>query len=640
VAKIKEVIMPAVVRKPPLFYALASFILVIACLYWGRVVLIPVALAILLTFLLNPVVSMLQCLGLGRTPPVILIVVLAFVILGGIGWAVTGQLATLANELPQYTSNLKHKIADLRGAGQGGIIEKLQRTVEEILDELHKTDSRQQVSPLAPDAEKPVLVAVQAPSVFWRLPTLLEPLANAGLVLVLVIFMLLKHADLRNRLIALAGYGQMTLATKALDEAGQRISRYLLMQSLINGSFGFAVGLGLFLVGLPYAVLWGFLAAALRFIPYVGPAVSALLPTALSLAVFPGWLQPLTVVGLIVLLELSINMVMEPLLYGQSAGVSAVALLVAIAFWTWLWGPVGLLLATPLTVCLGVLGKYVPQLKFIGLLMGDESPLETHTSYYQRLIAKDDDEAAELVDEYLQTHTLDEVYDDLLLPALISAKRDYAQDALTDEDVQFVVQATRAIVEDLGVRQSQTATLPANAPELLAGEVRVASPLPVRIFGCPARDAVDELALQMFRQLLDSTRLALEIVSPEILTAEVLTLVEQQGVGLVCIAALPPGASAPTRYLCKRLRIRFPELKIVVGRWGFTGNIQEDRTRLLSAGADEVAMTLRDTRSHVMQLIPLLSTLDAQPSPNGTYRLSLLEESPGRPASVAGVGTE
>jgi predicted PurR-regulated permease PerM len=629
--------MPATVRKPPLFYALASFVLVVACLYWGRVVLIPVALAILLTFLLNPVVSVLQRLGLGRTPPVILIVVLAFVILGGIGWAVTGQLATLANELPQYTSNLKHKIVDLRGAGQGGIIEKLQRTVEELLDELHKTDSRRLDSPLAPDSEKPVLVSVQAPSVLWQLPMLLEPFATAGLVLVLVIFMLLKHADLRNRLIALAGYGQMTLATKALEEAGQRISRYLLMQSLINGSFGVAVGLGLFLIGVPYAVLWGFLAAALRFIPYVGPAVSALLPTALSLAVFPGWVQPLMVVGLVVLLELASNLVMEPLLYGQSAGVSAVALMVAIAFWTSLWGPVGLLLATPLTVCLGVLGKYVPQLKFVGVLIGEESPLETHTSYYQRLIAKDDDEAAELVDEYLQTHTLDEVYDDLLLPALTSAKRDRAQDALTDEDVQFVLQATRAIVEDLGVRQSQAATLPADAPELLVG-VRVAPLPPVRIFGCPAHDAADELALQMFKQLLDPTRVALEVVSPEVLTAEVLSLVEQQRVGLVCIAALPPGAVPPTRYLCKRLRVRFPELKIVVGHWGFLGNIQEDRTRLLSAGADEVAMTLRETRSHVMQLIPLLSILEPQPSPNGAHGLSLLEESPVRPASAGGVG--
>jgi hypothetical protein len=256
------------------------------------------------------------------------------------------------------------------------------------------------------------------------------------------------------------------------------------------------------------------------------------------------------------------------------------------------------------------------------------------------LIAKDDDEAAELVDEYLQTHTLDEVYDDLLLPALTSAKRDRAQDALTDEDVQFVVQTTRAIVEDLGVRQPHAETPSADAPELLAGEVHVV-PLPlVRIVACPARDTMDELVLQMFGQLLDPSQIALEIVSPEILTAEVLSLVEQQSVGLVCIAALPPGALAPTHYLCKRLRVRFPELKIVVGRWGFTGNIQEDRTRLLSAGADEVAMTLRETRSHVMQPIPLLSSLESPPSPNEAYGPSLLEESPEHPASAAGVGAE
>jgi predicted PurR-regulated permease PerM len=222
---------------------------------------------------------------------------------------------------------------------------------------------------------------MQAPSVLWQLTALIEPLATAGLVLVLVIFMLLKHGDLRSRLIHLAGHRRLTIATKALEEAGQRISRYLLMQSIINGSFGVAAGFGLFLIGVPYAVLWGFLAAALRFIPYVGPAVSAILPSALSLAVFPGWVQPFLVIGLILLLELSIYMVLEPLLYGQSAGVSAVALLVAAAFWTWLWGPVGLLLATPLTVCLGVLSKYVPQLEFVGMLMGDEPALGTHTSY-------------------------------------------------------------------------------------------------------------------------------------------------------------------------------------------------------------------------------------------------------------------
>ena len=219
-------------------------------------------------------------------------------------------------------------------------------------------------------------MVVQTPSMLWQLPSVLESLATAGLVIVLVIFMLIRYADLRGRLLYLAGYHRLTIATKALDEAGHRISRYLLMQSIINGSFGVAASLGFFLIGVPYAMLWGFLAAVLRFIPYAGPTIAAALPSALSLAVFPGWEHPFLVIGLIVVLELASNMIMEPLLYGQSAGVSEVALLVAVAFWTWLWGAVGLVLATPLTVCIGVLGKYISQLEFFGVLLGDEPTLE------------------------------------------------------------------------------------------------------------------------------------------------------------------------------------------------------------------------------------------------------------------------
>jgi len=227
----------------------------------------------------------------------------------------------------------------------------------------------------------------------------------------------------------------LTTTTKALDEAGERISRYLLMQSIINGSFGVAVGLGLFLIGVPYALLWGFLAAVLRFIPYVGPGLATILPSALSVAIFPGWWQPVLVIGLIALLELMNFMVLEPWLYGQSAGVSQVALLVAVAFWTWLWGPVGLLLATPLTVCLSVLSKYIPPLDFINTLMGDEPVLDVPTRYYQRLLARDDDEAAEIVERYGQTHAPEDVYEDIMVPALTAAKRDRALGTMTPEDL-------------------------------------------------------------------------------------------------------------------------------------------------------------------------------------------------------------
>ncbi|HEX2278553.1 MAG TPA: AI-2E family transporter [Candidatus Tectomicrobia bacterium] len=622
--------MASSMRKLPLLYILSCFVLVIACLYWAKSVLIPVALAVMLTFLLNPVVRFLQRRGLPRTPAVLLVVALAFSVLGGVGWMVTRQLTALAYELPRYQENLKQKMSDLRELGKGGIIERLQTTLKEVTGELQKaTPPPPEIQPVqeptekpTADPEKPIPVVVQAPSMFWQLPVLMEPLASAGLVIVLVIFMLIQYADLRSRLIRLAGYGHSTVATKALDEAGQRISRYLLMQAIINGSFGLAVGVGLFLIGVPYAILWGFLSAVLRFIPYVGPVVSAFFPSALSLAVFPGWGQPIMVISLILVLELASNMVMEPLLYGQSAGVSEVALLVAVAFWTWLWGPVGLFLATPMTVCLGVLGKYIPQMEFMGVLLSDEPAMEASTDYYQRLVARDQDEAAALAEAYLNTHTLAEAYDELLIPALNSAKRDRDLETLTEEDVQFIVQATREIVEDLALHQAEPAPSSSAAAPMRASTVNQ----PARISGCPAHDEADELALLMLRQLLDPTRYSLQVISAEMLTAEVLSAVEEQHVGLICIASLPPGALAPTRYLCKRLRARFPGCKIVVGRWGLREDWDKPQALLREAGADEVGMTLQETSNQVMQLSQLLPTCEPQPSSPSTATPSLPED--------------
>jgi predicted PurR-regulated permease PerM len=621
---------PSRVDNFPLFYGLGSLVLIIACLYWAKAVLIPIALAVLFTFLLNPVVDALHDRGLPRTPAVLAVVLLVFSLVGGIAWTVTHQFTVLAYELPRYRENLKQKISDLRSFGESPVIDRVLTTIKEVIGELQRAqrppsepqsggelktapDSEPQPGrelKSAPNAapEKPVPVVVQTPSVLWQLPSFLESLATAGLVIVLVIFMLIRYADLRSRLLYLAGSHRLTTATKALDEAGHRISRYLLMQSIINGSFGAAVGTGFFLIGVPYAILWGFLAAVLRFIPYVGPLISALMPSALSLAVFPGWLQPVLVIGLIVVLELASNMIMEPLLYGQSAGVSEVALLVAVAFWTWLWGAVGLILATPLTVCLGVLGKYIPQLGFIGVLLGDEPVVESPTNYYQRLIARDQDEAAALAEEYLETHALEALYDDVLIPALNAAKRDRELGTLTEEDVQFIMQATRAVVEDLGIRQPQPlSTALTSAP---AGEPSAATP-PSQLLGCPAYDAADELALLMLQQLLDPTRYAMAIASADMLTAEMLSMAEQQHIQLVCIAALPPGAFAPIRYLCKRLRARFPDCKIVVGRWGLQEESDKAQALLREAGADEVGTTLRETHNQVSQLSQLVSSLKA-----------------------------
>jgi len=577
----------------PSLIALGNVVLIIASLYWAQAILIPVALSILLTFLLSPVAGALERIALGRLPSVILIVVLTFSLLGGIGWIVTLQFGSLANELPTYRKNIRQKIADIREAGKGGALEKVQKTAEDVKEEFQKNDEPARVQ------EKPRAVVVKAEesSTFWAIPLAVGPMverfAGAGLVIVLVVFMLIQREDLRNRLIRFVGYGRLTFTTRALEEAGQRISRYLLMQTIINSSFGLAVGLALYLIGVPYAVLWGFFAAVLRFIPYVGPFAAAIMPSALSLAVFEGWPWPILVVGIFVALELSCNMVLEPLLYSESAGVSGVGLLVAVAFWTWLWGPVGLVLATPLTVCVVVLGKYVPGMDFIGVLISDQPAMESNISYYQRLLAMDQAEAAEIVEDHLKTHPQEQLFDGVLIPALNYARRDRELGRLTEDGEQFVFRATREILEDLNSLRpqsssevsdsSQPATIDENSPVILPK---------VHILGCPAQDEADELALLMFRQLLDCTKYEVEIMSDAMLTAEVVARIGEKSPAMICIAAVPPGGLAQTRYLCKRLRARFPNLKIAVGRWG-TGS--EDSNSILLSGADKVGTTMIET---------------------------------------------
>jgi predicted PurR-regulated permease PerM len=569
----------------PLKKSWGTIALVVAGLYWLQAVLIPLALAVLLTFLLSPVVGTLQRRGLGRVPSVLVTVLLALSILGGIGWTLTRQLVTLAEELPRYSLNIHNRIADLRGASKGGSVEKVQKTVEDLVGEIQKTDKP------GVTLEKPVAVALQPPSILAHLPTLLQALANAGVVTVLAIFMLLERRELRDRVILLVGYRRMTATTRALDEAGARISGYLLMQSTINGSFGVAVGVGLFLIGVPYAVIWGALAAALRFIPYVGSFVAALLSLALTLAVFPGWLQPALVVGLFLVLDLAI-MVIEPWLYGQSAGVSQVALLVAVIFWTWLWGPVGLLLATPLTVCLIVLSKHLPALGFVVVLMGDRPVIQAKARYYQRLLARDQDEAADIVEAYVNADGRETVYDEVLIPALYYAKQDRDRGLLSEEDGQFVGTATREILDVLAHD--------APAPSVRdTGDPSVSDPgadTRVRIVGWPARDEADAMALEMVRHLLDPARYRMEVTGTGMLTAELVSWVDLHRPALLCIGAVAPGGLSQARHVCKRLRSQFPECKIVVGRWGLHDEKNADRQHLLAAGADHVETTVLDTQ--------------------------------------------
>jgi predicted PurR-regulated permease PerM len=587
--------MPSEVHKLSFLHVLASVVLVIGSLYWARAVFVPLALALMLTFLLQPVVAVLHRRGLGYAPAAALVVLLLALLIGAIGWVAVTQLSNLASELPRYQGNLKEKIDDLQHASQGGVFGKIQETVAE----LSRNFQKRQLPATGP--QEPIAVTPPWSALLSYVPSFLSFLVDAGLVLVLLLFMLIAYRDLRDRLFRLVGYGRVTVTTKALDEAGRRISSALCMQTIVNGTYGSAVGLGLFCLGVPYALMWGLFAGMLRFIPYIGPTVGALMPIALSMAVFAGWLKPLLVGGLFVLLEIATNALLEPLLYGRGAGVSQVAILMSIAFWAWLWGPVGLLLATPLTVCLGVLGKYVPSLSFLEVLLSDE-PVTELNRYYQRLVAQDQDGAIEIVEELLETQTLLEVYEDVLIPALYYTKQDQRRDNLTAEEAHAIYQATHELIDDLSASKATSADAVSSVPE---ENTTAVLPSKIRILGCPAHDEADEVALRMLPQVLDPRRFEVEVAKVALLAAEVLSLVEQNAPTLICIGLVPPGGFAQTRYLCKRLRATFPTLPIVVGCWSGTQDEAETLARLRLDSLTQVGTTLTKTCQQIMQVPPI-----------------------------------
>jgi hypothetical protein len=497
----------------------------------------------------------------------------------------------------------------------------------------------------------------------------LSPLGTAGLVVVFVIFILLQREDLRDRMIRLIGRGEMNVTTQALDDAGSRISRYLLAQALVNGTYGIAISLGLWLIGhfvggkpFPSFVLWGLLCAVLRFIPYIGPWVAAVFPITLALAVYPGMSVFLWTAGLFVFIELLSNNLMEPWLYGASTGMSTVAVLVSAVFWTWLWGAVGLLLATPLTVCLVVIGKYVPPLRFLDILLGDEPVLDPPERIYQRLLAGDEEEASELAAEFLKEGDLLDVYDDVLLPALSLAEQDRHKGRLDEQRQKFIRRAMRQLVDELGdewrMRQDRShaevmkaaaaatveaakggedgglepvqrdekagnkpipggetngngsATVrPARAPR--RNEVRVPEGCTVNIVCLPARDDADDVAGQMLAQLLEFRGYCAFPVSVTKLASEMIEAVESRNAHVVVVSALPPNAVAHSRYLCKRLHARFPDRNMVVGLWTIKGDLKRARDRVACAGTVQMAAKLGQALEQIGQMAqPVIMTAE------------------------------
>lgn len=576
----------------------AGSVLVIAVLYWAQAVLVPIALAILLSFVLAPPVTWLER-WLGRVAAVLVVVSLVFVVLGLAGWGLARQLDGLAEDLPSYRANIRAKITDVRGAGKGGTVEKLQETIEGIKTDLDKT--------AAPRArtQPPVMIAadtVAGFSAFTWLGPIMGPLGTAALVIAFVIFMLLERRDLRDRLIGLIGHGRLTATTKAFDEAGSRVSKQLLMQALVSAIYGLVAGTGLYFLGVPYAMVWGALGAVLRFVPYVGPLIGAAAPILVSLAALPGWSDPLWVIGLFVVLELFTNLVLETALYAGAAGVSQVALLIAVAFWTWLWGPLGLLMATPLTVCVVVLGKHVPGLSFVGTLMADTPALAPEYTYYQRLIARDPGEAADLLERHIKNEPWGSVYDALLLSALNYAERDQLEQRLSPDEESAVIETTRELMTDVAdsIRRQQPV-----AAEPVDDAIAAVPRQPLRVLGYAANGASDELALAMLAQAIDDLPIVIEMANARMLASELVSLVRTQGVSVICLADLPPSPSSKTRYLVKRLHAAMPELRILVGRWSPAGLADESTHLLREAGATLVSSTIAETREYLSGLVEI-----------------------------------
>ena len=446
--------------------AFASVLAVVAILYFAKEVLLPLAIAVLLTFALAPISSRLRKLGLPRILAVITTVVLAFLGLTLFALVVAGQVAEVAQNLPAYQGNIIGKIRSLQESGtDNGIVRRLTSVIESVGREINNAGQNQATPGSASPSREPMLVEIFAPSrpietLTSLISPLLGPIASLGLIIVVVIFMLLEREELRDRFIRLVGYGDLHRTTEALQEAGSRVALYLLMQLVVNCAYGIPLALGLWAVGLPNAVLWGMLAIVLRFVPYIGPVIATVLPLFLAFAVDPGWSLVLWVAAIFLVLELTSNNIVEPWLYGSRTGLSPLAIIVAAIFWAWLWGPVGLILSTPLTVCLAVLGRYVPQFEFLEVLFGSEPVLDPKERLYQRLLAGDPDEATDQAEEMLEEDYLEDYYGKVAIPALLLAERDRRRGVLTAGQMEQVYETATTLVsnlEDIAQEEEQEA---------------------------------------------------------------------------------------------------------------------------------------------------------------------------------------
>ena len=588
--------------------ALVGAGVLVAGLYFSREVLVPFVVAVILSFVLAIPVRLLQGWGLGRVLPVFLVVALAFAALLMVAGVLASQLADLASELPRYQTTIREKVAALKGAATGhGPLERVAEMLQGLSEEITGKPSSAAAPPAnageaTPQRPVPVEITNTQASPLTALSGLvapfIHPLATAGLVAVFTIFILLQRSDLRNRAIRLAGSHDLQRTTAAMNDAARRLSRLYLMQVLLNSGFGVLVGLALWAIGIPSPILWGALAAVSRFIPYVGVLLAAGGPLLLAAAVDPGWTMLLLTGTFLACIELLLGHVIEPLVYGRSTGLSPVAVIGAVTFWTWLWGPIGLLLATPLTVCLVVLGRHIDRLEFLDVMLGDRPPLTAAEIFYQRVLAGDAGEAIEQAEQFLREHALGTYYDEVAVRGLALAQADLTRGALDEPALARIEGTITELVEDLSDHEAdvpdgngrksetqraagdedldesleQSDRFAQHLPSVQPGTIDPDWQAPGAVLCLAGRNQLDRAGALMLSQLLEKHGLGTRVEGPEALTAQGLGRLGEPSARLVCLSFLDTSSPVHVRYAIRRVRRRLPRAKVMVGSWGLAAD--------------------------------------------------------------------
>ena len=596
---------------------LAVAVVVVAGLYLGRAVLIPITLAVLLSFLLAPIVNLLRRIHLGRVLSVLVAVLLALSVITAVGVLIGAQLADLAHEVPKYASTIRFKVDTVQGFASNQTKQLMRR-----LDQQAARPNEPQ-PPASPSAEaKPMQVEVHEPD-----PTpfqlaeriiapIVDPLSTTAIVLIVAIFVLLQREDLRDRLIRLFGSSDLHRTTVAMNDAARRLSRYFLTQLAINTAFGLITGTGLFFIGVPSPLLWGTVGLLLRFVPYIGAPLAAILPLALAAAVSPGWSMLLWTAGLYAGTEMVMSQVVEPLLYGHTTGLSPFSVVVSATFWTWLWGPIGLILSTPLTLCLVVLGRHVERLEFLDVILGDRPALTPVESFYQRMLAGDPDEARDQAEVLLRDRPLSSYYDEVALKGLQLAATDAARGVLTEAQLERIKESMQDLINDLDEHDDKepdrkggaedAATTPSRSEQDVPkhpapGRVAEDALPPAWRSDAPVlciagRGPLDEAAASMLSQLLHKNGLKARVLPHEAASRVRISSLNGDGVEMVCLCYLEiGGAPSHLRYMLRRLRQRLPAAKLLVGLWPVEQAILTNDRLRAAVGGDVYASSLRET---------------------------------------------